>query len=43
MVEAVRRFEQALEVNPGNTQALFNLGVARMREGNTEKALWCFM
>jgi tetratricopeptide (TPR) repeat protein/MFS family permease len=43
MVEAVRKFEQALEVNPGNMQALFNLGVAWMREGNAEKALWCFV
>ena len=42
MDSAIRRFERALEINPGNAQALYNLGVAWMTKGDSEQALRAF-
>jgi len=42
MDRAIRRFERALEINPGNTQALYNLGVAWMAKGEAQAALRAF-
>ncbi|MBU1693586.1 MAG: fused MFS/spermidine synthase, partial [Verrucomicrobia bacterium] len=39
---AIWRFERALEINPGNTQALYNLGVAWMAKGEPQQALQAF-
>ncbi len=41
--DAIAQLNKALERNPGNVQALYNLGVARMQKGESEKALQCFM
>ncbi len=42
LATALKDFERALEINPGNAQAHYNMGVALTRAGQEEEALRAF-